>query len=199
MSGIAWAHFANGNFGEAAEAAGHIFRDKQCPKQDRVSALILLVRARTSSAQQYGEINDVDGAVEAVELAVEFLQEVRDGDLLASAIDSILFLMETVRRIEKNSEGYAKSKSMQFVAALEDLCEQMPDSSSRVIGRVQSIKAENGYLFLRADNGDYFCHVRDCIKAEDWSKMRLGAVCGFTAIVHATKGLRATSVALLDY
>lgn len=199
LSGIAWAHFANANFGEAAEAAGHIFRDKQCPKHDRVSALIMLIRARNSSAQHHAEIDDVDGAVEAIELAVEFLQEVSDGDLIASAIDSILFLMETVKGIEKNSEGYAKSKCAQFFEVLEGLCKHMPGSSSRVIGRVQSIKAEKGYLFLRAESGDYFCHVRDCPRVDDWSKMRLGAVCGFTAVVHPTKGLRATSVALLEY
>lgn len=144
LSGIAWAHFANSNFGEAAEAAGHIFRDKQCPHQDRVSALILLVRARNSSALHHAEIDDVDGAVEAVELAVEFLEEVRDGDLIASAIDSILFLMETVKRIQENSEGYAKSKSAQFVEVLDGLCEQMPGSSSRLIGECRASKPRMG-------------------------------------------------------
>lgn len=197
LKSIAWAHYMMDSFGEAAEAAGHIFRDRGCPHVERIGALTLLLRARNAEARRFAVVEDLDGAVDVLELAIEFIGEL-DNATVNDVMDFLLHLQTTASEVLRRSEGYARTKAEKYLATLEALCERSVEPS-RMIGSVQSIKPENGYLFLRSKGGDYFCHVRDFSNIDDWSRLQLGSICGFTPTTNASKGLRAVSASLVEF
>ncbi|MDD7835175.1 tetratricopeptide repeat protein [Paenarthrobacter sp. AB444] len=198
LKGIAWAHYSMESFSEAAETAGVIVEDRSVSAPEKVRALQLFVRSRNAEALRCLKVDDIDAAVEAIELAVEFLASVADERTVASAADHVLHLQQTASDISRRSKGYASSKSEHFAATLRALSELAAGDDARTIGAVKSMKSEKGYMFLRSQGKDYFCHAKDFSNQDDWQRVQIGSICGFTVSSNGSKGLRAMNVSLID-
>jgi cold shock CspA family protein len=184
---------------EAIDSSSHLFRLKAANQFDREAGAIVALRAAVKGVRSYLDVAAHENAAELLEVAVELTESIDVGSFSGESLDRLAQLRALSDALIGEAEGYPATKAKEYRALLtESQRRASPESVSRQIGTLKTLRSDKGFGFVKAGSHDYFFHYRDLVNAQDWDRLATGVSCGFDPVPSSPKGPRAERVRLLE-
>jgi hypothetical protein len=194
---IAWAHYCLGNMFDCTATVTHILEMHMADSDHRKAAVTVALRAAVDGTEgAVGDDQEIDAAVELLEVAVEVLELAPQSALSEERFDRMLLLKRRAEQLRSVADGYAAKKSRDLEGRLLDLIRMSKGENTRWVASIRKILSDKRFGFLRTAKTDYFFHYRNLLDLRDWEMLEIGSTCAFDP-VKDPKGLRAERVRLL--
>jgi LuxR family glucitol operon transcriptional activator len=198
---IARTHLNLGDWAAAIATARHAGDVGRLQPREAERVIRAGLRAAVLGSRNVSQAGAKGMALELVEDALP-LCEVATASPYASdlAFDRVLQLRQLCSQIASVApEEFVARKAASFVTTLEGYLErQDPLRGGRRLGVVKRLIDDKFFGFITASGKDYFFHIRDLPKQDDWFDLVEGTTVAFRPIENHTRGPRAGEPAALD-
>lgn len=200
LAEIARAHLALSDWASAIATALHAVQVGRLQPRETSNVVLAGLRAAVLGARIYIDARAFAAGLELVEEALPLCEAATNEYPADLAFDRMLQLRDLCSRSSNAaSEEYVARKAADFTQKLEEFAERRdPARGSRTLGTVKALVQDKFFGFIRLGAKDYFFHIRDLPKQEDWHALTEGASVAFRPIDAHPKGPRAGEPTLLD-
>lgn len=192
---IAWAHIQLGDYEAAVTSASHAITLRP-DLQDGSIAMSMGARAGVYDAMKKVESAHFEGAVESIEAALDLIESGRVEMLSGEPADRIVQLIDIgdklLRRID---DDFLIENLENFNARLKDRLRSIdPSLLDRRIGLVTNMPPDKLFGFVRSWGDDFFFHLDDLIREDEWSFLYSGVTVAFRPDAENLRGPRAVEL-----
>ena len=195
---IAWAHYSLGDMRASVDSSSHVLRLEAAGPRERKAATTLALRATTRGVREALDTQDQSGAAELLEQVCDLVDGVGIEALKDEIVDRLGELSDLAGQLSGTNSGYPATKAPEYRNRLTEWRRRAdPNSLDRRIGRVRSLKPQNGFGFIMFAGRDYFFHYRDLVDFRDSNFVAEGATCAFLPTQNLPRGPKALEVRVL--